>query len=125
MSVKAFIGVFLLGAVAAFATVAVNAGIGLPDNGPCTPKLGQVGFCNDSGIPTVYDDSGDMYHLPVPGPQGNPGSNGTNGLPGIQGIQGIQGVPGTPMPNPVKFVCNPGKGTIANGASMVCTWSVQ
>jgi hypothetical protein len=119
MSVKNYIWVFLLGAVTAYA-VSINAGLGFTDNGPCTPKIGQVGFCNDSGVPAVYDDSGTLYHLPVAGPQGIPG---IQGIPGKDGDKGPQGVPGTSMPNPVTLTCNPGKGTIQGGAKMQCAWS--
>lgn len=78
--------------------VAINGGIGLPDNGPCTPKTGEVGFCNDNGIPSVYDDQGHIYSLPVPGPQGPQGVPGPTGATGPQGPDGFSGATGPAGP---------------------------
>lgn len=106
-----------------------NAGLVMPDNGPCVPVLGSNGLCNDSGTPSVYDDNGTLYHLPVAGPPGPAGPQGSAGPAGIAGPQGPQGpvgpqgaqgpqgpagvVQGTKLG--VSIACPQGTGTIGNG----------
>lgn len=120
------IGALCFAAIAVIADT-LNGGLIFPDNGPLVPVLGSVGFGNDSGVPSVYDDHGTIYHLPVagpPGPAGPVGPSGPAGVQGPQGVQGqqgIQGVPGPPGPTwtkaTVSIACGNGKGTIQGGFS--------
>lgn len=82
------------------ATVPINTGMSLPDNGPCTPKEGP-GICADNGVLTWYDAS--LAKTPFsamigqqgpPGPQGPAGPAGATGPTGPMGPQGIQGATG-------------------------------
>lgn len=132
---------FALGAIAA--QFPINGGVGLPDNGPCTPKTGEVGFCNDSGIPTVYDDFGNLYHLPVPGQAatiqigsvvaGSPANVVNVGSPNAAMLNftlppGPQGNPGVIVGNTVSgtLICDADKGqTIASGYTTPCSFKIS
>lgn len=123
----ALLGVLLVGCLAWLGANALNSGIGLPDNGPCAPFPGEAGVCSDSGIPSVYDAQGVIYHLPVagpPGPQGTPGAQGPAGAPGANGQAGAQGPPGPQgAPGPAGPQGAPGVvigQTITGSISMTC-----
>lgn len=97
---KAAFVILLLACISALLPAgAIFTGIGLPNNGPCTPNTGTAGLCSDNGIPTAYDTAGNLYHLNGPGqgamgPQGPPGPTGATGPAGPQGNAGPQGQSG-------------------------------
>ena len=109
------------------AAVPINSGLGFPDNGPCTPTVGSAGLCNDSGVLAVYDDQGNIVHLPVAGPQGPQGVQGPQGAQGSSGPQGPQGPSGTAKGTTaaITITCKPAKGSIQAGFTANCTVAFQ
>lgn len=138
------IGVVTVGLIAQ----SLNGGYGMPNNGPCTPQSGMAGICSDSGIPSAYDNKGNLIHLPAPGPPGqNPnvsaGSTATL-APGMQatvkadpvstpmnlvldfgipqGTQGIQGNPGAvQVGGQITLQCQSGFGNQNHTSSCLIT----
>lgn len=113
-----------------------NGGLGLATNGPCTPLSSSAGICSDNGIPSVYDNQGNLTHLPgaqgpagqqgpqgVAGPQGPPGNNGAQGPPGQTGPTGPQGQQGATGATGATGAQGPPG--IANGYTIVGTCTVS
>ena len=119
-----YVVLLVLACITLMASVAVNWGIGLPANGPCTPYANTAGICSDNGQPSWYDASGNLTHFAsMIGQQGPPGPPGQNGSQGPIGQTGPQGPAGTSMPNPVTLRCtNQGGTACTKSCTMTCSW---